>query len=209
MNLVSYFKPPGLNPLRVIVSVSRYGEPLLGATVAITIDGQEYALSDLGGGYYTICALGMFDGPSSPAAVITARAGDGIGTATLPINAGSATGTSYGCPSPIPTPTPNTTLDFALLLYHKPGGASPLRVKVRVNHAGAPVSGAAVTITINGQSYALADRGNGIYANCAVGIFGGPSFNSPSSVITASNGAARGSLPVSGGISLGASLPCP
>ena len=105
------------------------------------------------------------------------------------------------------TPTP-ANLAISLLRYIKPNGNNPLSIAVKVTRAGVGVPGASVKITINGTDYFLADKGNGIYSNCAAGSFSGSS--SPGGTISAMDASSSVSpMPVTAGTATGASYTCP
>jgi hypothetical protein len=74
-----------------------------------------------------------------------------------------------------PTPTP-IPLVITMQRYSKVDGTNqPVKIKVKVQRMGVSVTGATVTLKINGTPYTLTELGSGVYYNCSAGSYGGTS----------------------------------
>jgi TadE-like protein len=107
-------------------------------------------------------------------------------------------------PTPLP-PTP-VPLTVSVTRYSKDRGTSrPVKIKVSVQRQGQPISGAVVTLTINGSSVNLTDAGNGVYYNCSAGFYDGD--NSPVGTVSAIAGTSTGSVSTGTGDNNNANCP--
>jgi hypothetical protein len=107
-------------------------------------------------------------------------------------------------PTPVP-PTP-IPLTISITRYSKDKGTSrPVRIKVSVTRQGQSISGAVVTLTINGSSVNLTDAGNGFYYNCSAGFYDGDT--SPVGTVDAIAGTSTGSASTGTGDNNNAACP--
>jgi hypothetical protein len=99
-----------------------------------------------------------------------------------------------------PTPTP-VPLAITIQRYTKVNGTTsvpnqPVKISVKIQRAGINVTGASVTLVINGISYSLTELANGVYYNCSVGSFTG-SASAPAGTVNAVAGTSAGSASAS------------
>ncbi len=91
-----------------------------------------------------------------------------------------------------PTPTP-IPLAISIQRYTKINGNNQAaKISVKVQRMGVNVTGAVVTVNVNGTSYTLTELGNGVYYNCGFGSYNGNS-GPPAGTVDAVAGSSIGS----------------
>ncbi|GAB4208514.1 MAG: hypothetical protein OHK0022_38170 [Roseiflexaceae bacterium] len=72
---------------------------------------------------------------------------------------------------PVLTPSPAVRPSITVASFNKSPGTSPVAAKVFVSSNQGVITGAVVTMEVDGQTFTLTDVGGGFYANCAIGSF--------------------------------------